>query len=420
MKDRLGTAKVEFLGVKGRLAGKDGDGVCQYSFSAPSGGWPRGLTEGEIVAGDAAGNRAATRFWLLNAPRPENGVTVGADGSYWQGGRRIFPLGIYEVSPKYMAEVREAGWDVVHTYQWEYSQDDAGCRKYLDDCGAANGLRAFIGFDRGVHSHKGIVQGNLAHVVRRVGALADHPGLFCWYLYDEPETNEYFVTPDALTEFADLVRALDPYHPVVMTTWGIAMNEYRRTWDTHWTQAYGNPAEVTREVDSQRRLLNNDSPITLLVNCNDGKQGAAIEKGIAPDPDKFARDYDYMRACAFLGVVKECNGVWWWWFARDNCGKYYSAACSPKAWADLGRVVKELNAIRPLVTADGSVVTGTAVAGTDRVEWWRKTVDDKPLFIAVNTADHPVAVTVSVHGDTPRKLTLRRYEVLTEGFGRLD
>ena len=420
VKNRLGRAKVEFLGVEGRLAGKNDDGVCQYSFSAPSGGWPHGLTEGEIVAVDAAGNRATTRFWLLNAPRPDNGVTVGADGAYWQGGRRIFPLGIYEVAPKYMAEVRAAGWDVVHTYRWEYSQDDAGCRKYLDDCWAANGLRAFIGFDRGVHSHKGIVQGNLAHVVRRVGALADHPGLFCWYLYDEPETNEYFVTPDALTEFADLVRALDPYHPVVMTTWGITMNEYRRTWDTHWTQAYGNPAQVVREVESQRRLLNNASPITLLVNCNDGKQGAAIEKGIAPDPDKFARDYDHMRSCALLGIVKECNGVWWWWFARDNGGKYYSAACSPKAWADLCRVVKELNAIRPLVTADGAVVTGTATTGKDRVEWWRKTVNGKPLFIAVNTADHPVSVTVSVPGDAPRKLTLRRYEVLTEGFNRPD
>jgi hypothetical protein len=141
---------------------------------------------------------------------------------------------------------------------------------------------------------------------------------------------------------------------------------------------------------------------------------------IAPNPDKFVRDYDYMRACAFLGVVKECNGVWWWWFARDNCGKYYSAACSPKAWADLVEVVKELKAIRPLVTADGAVVTGTAAEGKDRVEWWRKTVDGKAIFIAVNTADHPVSVTVAVPGDAPRKLALRRYEVLTEGFNQLD
>ena len=39
-------------------------------------------------------------------------------------------------------------------------------------------------------------------------------------------------------------------------------------------------------------------------------------------------------------------------------------------------------------------------------------MDGKPIFIAVNTADHPVSVTVAVPGDAPRKLTLRRYEVL--------
>ena len=39
-------------------------------------------------------------------------------------------------------------------------------------------------------------------------------------------------------------------------------------------------------------------------------------------------------------------------------------------------------------------------------------LDGKAIFIAVNTADHPVSVTVAVPGDAPRKLTLRRYEVL--------
>ncbi len=388
-----------------------------FSFAPPPGGWPRGLTEGEIVAVDAAGNRAATPFWLLNAPIPTNAVAIGPDGCYWQGGKRIFPLGIYEVAPKYMAEVRAAGWDVVHQYAWEYSQDDDACRAYLDACWAADGLRAFIGFDRGVTTHDGIVQGNFAHVARRVGALADHPGLFCWYLFDEPEVMEYFVTPDRLAEFADLVRALDPFHPVVMTTWGASMNDYRRTWDTHWTQAYGNPADVAKEIDNHRHLLNNDSPITLLVTCNDNGFGAALAKGESPAPDTFHRDYDHLRAAAFLGVVKECNGLFWWWFARDNCGPHYSAACLPEAWANLVRVVAELRAVRPLVMADGPVETGTAEAADGaRVEWWRKTVGDRTLFIAVNTADHPVSVTVSVPGDAPRTLDLRRYEVWTEGF----
>ena len=149
----------------------EGDEV-EYRFAPPSGGWPKGLTEGNLVAKDAAGNVATRRFWLLNAPKPSNAVVVSADGRYEQDGKRIFPLGIYEVAPKYMQEVRQAGFDVVHTYRWESDQDDVACRAYLDACWQADGLRAFIGFDRGTRSQDGIVQGNFAHIARRVGALA--------------------------------------------------------------------------------------------------------------------------------------------------------------------------------------------------------------------------------------------------------
>ena len=59
-----------------------------------------------------------------------------------QAGRRIFPLGIYEVTPRDMPEVRASGFDVVHTYRWEGSTNDVACRAYLDACWAADGLRA--------------------------------------------------------------------------------------------------------------------------------------------------------------------------------------------------------------------------------------------------------------------------------------
>ena len=399
---------VWFRDIKGRYAGSDMRGVRSFAFAAPSGGWPHGLTEGEVVAVDSAGNRTAGVFYLLNTPKPENGVTVDSSGTYLENSKRIFPLGTYEVAPKCMAEVRESGLDVVHSYQWEFSQDDKACRKYLDVC-HASGLRAFVGFDRGVNSKNGIVQGNFSHVARRVGALADHPGLFCWYLFDEPEIPGYFVTPDRLVEFADLVRALDPYHAVVMTTWASTMNEYRRTWDTHWTQAYGNPASVVKQVDEHRRFLENDSPITLLLSCYDQRQSVARRKGVKPDAAKFNPDGDQMRAAAFLGIVKECNGLWWWVYARDT-DEYFTAAQDPKVWAEFSKTVREIRSVRDLVLADGPVETGTVKDGDACVEWWRKTVNGRRLFVAVNTADHPVSVDIDLQ-DGVRKLDFRRYEV---------
>ena len=383
--------------------------IC--SFAPPPGGWPAGLTEGRLIATDATGNASTNIFWLLNAPAPTNAVVIGVDGFYLENGQRIFPLGIYEVEPADMPDVRAAGFDVVHNYLWERTQDDAACRRYLDACGA-NGLRAFIGFDRGVRTGKGILQGNFGCVARRVGAIADHPALFCWYLYDEPEWLNQFITPELLEEFADLVRALDPYHAVVMTTWDATMKQYRRTWDTHWTQAYGNPAEVLERVEEHRRFLDGESPITLLVNCNDERQSKRRQRGIEPNPTTFARDRDHLRACAFLGIAKECNGVVWWWFGR-NSREFYSASQCPKAWNDLKAVVGELRARRGIVAADGTVESGTARDGKARVEWWQKRTDGKTCFIAVNTADRPVSVTVE-SSSGKRQLDLGRYEVMVE------
>ena len=399
--------RVTFGGVEGKCGLRDTNGVRVVTFKAPDGGWAKGLTAGAVVATDVAGNVSSNAFWLLNAPKPSNDVVIDANGDYVQAGKKIFPIGIYAVKPEYFQEVRDSGFEVVHSYDWESSQDDAACRAWLDKCWAADGLRAFVGFDRGKSGKPGIVQKNLSHIAHRVGAIADHPGLFCWYLFDEPMHASQYVSPKRLTECADFIRALDPYHPVVVSAWGPQMSDYRRSWDTHWTQAYGDPAQVVKVLDGQRRYLENGSPITMLAGCVDDQQTFAIRRyGTKPDPAKFSRDYDYLRACAFLSVVKRCNGLIWWWFARE-CPLYYTASQCPPAWANLVKVVKEIGAVRSLVTMPGEVETGTAVDGDAQVAWWRKTVKDRGIYlIAVNTGTGPATVTI---GD--RTLTFRRYEV---------
>ena len=255
------------------------------------------------------------------------------------------------------------------------------------------------------------MQGNFAHVARRVGALCDHPGLFCWYLFDEPELLNQFVPPDLLIAFADLVRELDPYHPVVMSTWNKTMIEYRRAWDTHWSQAYGTPARAATHIDEHRKFLKNDSPITYLTNCNDAEQGEARKRGVEPDPTRFSRDYDELRACAMLGVVKECNGVWWWWFARET-REYYTAAQCPKAWADLCKVVSELASMRPLITDGAKARSGSAGDKKAPVEWWAKEFNGKTVVIVVNTSKEPQTVEIDPGGTVGKtRLKLKRYEV---------
>jgi hypothetical protein len=389
-----------------RLQSKD---HFEYRLSMP-GGWPQGLNTLSVSAMDQNGNRAEQTLWLLNSPKPADSVVIDAQGNYAQDGQVIFPLGIYEVQARDMARVKEGGFEIVHTYRWEGSQDDVACREYLDAC-HANGLRAFIGFDRGTGSGNGMVQGNFAHLAKRVGALADHPGLFCWYLYDEPEIARQYVSPALLTELAELVRALDPYHPVVMTTWGKGMNKYRRTWDTHWTQSYHKPATIVKTIASHRELLLNDSPITLLVHCYDQTQTKAYRNKQPVDPALFAPDPDWMRAAAYVGIVKSVNGLWWWWYAAHQA-QFYSVGQVPTAWEALCAVVKDIRELRPLLCAPGEVESGSVEVQKDAcVEWWAKTVNGKQTLIAVNTSEEPLETIIKLPGKKALPLSFQRYEV---------
>ncbi len=391
------------------------------TFAPPDGGWPQGLTEGQIVAVDNVGNASTNLFWLLNAPQPANAVTLDANGFYRVGGERFFPLMIYEVEIGDMADVAAAGFDVVHNYKWEKNRSLNSVRSYLDSC-TANGLRAFIGFDRGTVTGEGLVQGNVAWAARRVGALADHPGLFCWYLYDEPDKADPVVTPAFAKEVADLVRALDPWHPVTLTTGRNNSAAYRTACDTYWAQAYGswaegygNPKAVANRIDEMPSYLGGDtSPVTLILNCNDEAQRQLMKQGIPPDPTQFARDYDHLRACAFLGLAKECNGDCWWWFGRDS-DDFYSAAQCPPAWSNMTAIVQELRVMRRYAHAAGTVSTGTATSGSNKVAWWFKTMVDGAAFVAVNTSSSAVTVNLALPGLASRNVTFRGHEVKT-GF----
>ncbi len=375
----------------------------------PVGGWKDGLNTILITATAQNGSVESRKVWIVCAPKPEKVVAIDEDGHYTENGERIFPLGIYQVLPAEMPEVKAAGFEVVHSYSFEGSQDEQAAIQYLDAAAAA-GLRVFIGFDRGNHSKNGIVQGNFELLVRRVGALASHPGLFCWYLFDEPEVPAYYVPPKLLTAFAELLRQLDPYHPVVMTTWGDNMNAYRKTWDTHWTQSYTKPAEIVATIAEHRERLLHASPVTLLIHCYDKKQSKLKKNREPVDWDKFEPDYDWMRAAALVGITQEINGLWWWWYAK-SVSDWMTAAQNPRTWGDLCRVVEEVRSLRPVLNAEGTVQSGTVEAGEAKVEWWMKTIAGNHTLIIVNTSESEVEATIAPQGIAPIPVRLGRFGV---------
>ena len=362
-------------------------------------GWDPGLSRLTMDSRDPAGNVDTYALLVLYRPVPDSPVVIAPDGAYVVGGKRSFPIGIYQVKPQFMPKVRAAGFDVVHDYQFESSQDDGAAKAYLDAAHAA-GLRVFIGFDRGIDSHKGLINGNPDMVMNRVAALCDHPGLFCWYLFDEPEAAHHYVSSRGLIAYADLIRQLDPYHAVVVTTWGPRMAQYRPSFDTHWTQAYTTPDGVVRQIEEHRQQLGPQCPITLIAHCFDEDLGKALAEQRPVELSKFQPDAAWMRASAFAGVTQRINGLWWWWFAGEvqqgSCG--ITVADAPGAWQGLAGVLTQIKALEPLLASPIQPVTGSVKVDGGMLYWWRKTIDGLTTAVAVNITPQSVRAAVPLPG----------------------
>ncbi|MCQ2397211.1 MAG: hypothetical protein MJ106_05895, partial [Lentisphaeria bacterium] len=392
-----------------RARGKKGE----WHFCAvPEKGWPNGLSTLTFSATDNSGNNSTSQGWLLNSPKPENGVVINANGRYEENGKPIFPYGIYQVEKdEDMAELRSLGFNAVHTYFWEHSRDDDACRGYLDRCWAADGLRAFVGFDR-----KAILNDEIQVIAHRVGTIADHPGLFVYYLFDEPEDPNQYVSASQMNRFADLIRGLDPYHAVVLTTWNPSMINYRSTWDTHWSQAYGTPGYVVGLLDDHKRFLNNASPITLLLHCYDYAQMAEYRATGKYDVNAFSPDCDWMRCAAWTGICQDVNGLWWWWFCKND-ENWLTAPTVPEIWKGFCGMMRELCSYQEFLESD-KMSYGRLSVDHQLVVWGVKRTADRELLIVANTSDKPVDVTLPAETGHPQTLTLGRYGVSLQVFPR--
>ena len=319
----------------------------------PEGGWPEGGVKAEVVLADTSGNTSRAETWVVNTPPPTRPLTWTLDRGIDDGERCFLPLGMYHVPIPQLPRVKQAGFDTVHLYTWEGSQDDATARAYLD-AAHANGLRVFIGFDRGLSSGSGLVQMNLDHVARRIGALRDHPALLAWYLFDEPDLSHQYVSPANLRKLYEFIKALDPYHPVIVTFAGDApLTVYPQCYDVHWTQVYGTTEHVRGRFLKHRELLPSPGlPLMAILHCYDRAQSEEMKAGAAPDPAKFYLTPPKLRADVWMALALRSSGLAWWWYG-DGGRQWLTVADLPEAWQGMTDAVAEIRAIEPLLTEEG-------------------------------------------------------------------
>ena len=375
--------------------------------------WPVGASEVEVKLADGAGNVGTGSTWIVRGPRVAEPITWTRDRGVRVGTRHIFPLGIYQVREEDLKRVKDAGFDYVHIYTWEGSQDDAAARAYLDAVHAA-GLRAFVGFDRGRSSGNGLVQGNFGMVARRVAALRDHPGLLAWYLFDEPDLAHQYVPPKLVRRYHRFIKALDPDHPVIVTlATHRAIEKYGICWDVYWSMVYRDTAFVAKRLAEHREMLGPECPHMSIVHSYDRAQTRQLKAGEPIDESKFWPDERTLRANALVSVVRGTSGLCWWWFG-DHKRQWLATPDVPEIWEAHQRVIAELRRLEPMLVDPGrdAAVTVKCEPGDGQVHARLKVLGAGGLLlVVVNASDKPVAARIT----SPALKGVARMPVLGQG-----
>lgn len=346
----------------------------------PAGNWTPGLHRLDVVAADAAGNQATRRVFLNYAPGvaakkwlPNGGIAIG--------GKPQFLLGMYGVRTEDLPEMAKGGYDFVHNYTWDGNGTNESALEYLDACQKL-GLQAFIGFDR-----TKLRAWDEDFVAARVGALARHPALLAWYLFDEPDLPHQYVPPDQLRALYQLIHTLDPQHPVIVTVaQGNFMPLYHGSYDVYWSMDYGTPAANARNFDTHRDALKPGVPIMSIVHSYDGNQKGPAQGG---EVDKFQPTPAQMRACAFMAIAHNSSGLAWWWWGQGS-DIFMTVAHAPAAWAGLRETVKQIRDLRPVLEAQVLPQMWVEKVGEKgAVHLWEKQLPDRTVIIAVNAEKAP-------------------------------
>jgi len=363
-----------------------------------SAGWPRGGHEVTIRLGDVEGNTADASTWIVYGPRPQKTITWTRDRGVRVGDRREFPLGIYHVGEEDLQRAKDAGFGLVHIYTWESSQDDRACRRYLDAVHAA-GLRAFVGFDRGGASGDGLVQGNFGMVARRIAALRDHPALYAWYLFDEPDLSHQYVSPKNMRRFYNFIKALDPDHPVIVTlAIGDSPKRYGKCYDVYWSMVYRDTQFVADKLAEHRTMIG-EVPHMAIVHSYDPVQSKRLKRGEPIDESKFQPDEQLMRANAMMALVRGTSGLVWWWFG-DHKRQWLATPDVPRMWEAHKRLIADLSRIEPVLVAPGRDVQVTLECTPKEANLQARSrqTDEGGVLIVVNPSKQNAKVRISSPG----------------------
>jgi len=281
-------------------------------------------------------------------PPPVESVEVRKEGLFVNG-KPFFVVGIGWAAHWHFSlpEAGEKGFNMVETHGWK---DPQSFRMDIDDA-YANGMYALASVGNGVWE-------DLERLEQIVMACRDAPGLLAWELENEPNhpNNPYRFPPEKLKPAYDLIKRLDPVHPVeVRLAVGRLKDhqDYRDVADIHSDDIYPVPtsplAYVAKFSDSVVKGAAGEPGWLWLQMSPLHGPGYTWEGGI---PDR-APTMTEVRCMTYMAVAHGISGIQYlaFHFNTPKGGDWWINQSEPAFWAQWADLTAELRLLTPYLLA---------------------------------------------------------------------
>ncbi|MEW5801691.1 MAG: hypothetical protein AB1847_06255 [bacterium] len=318
--------------------------------------------------------------------------------------KHFFPIGIYGISsPRSLVEIKKAGFNTA------LIPPNEEFVKIASDMG----IKVIVNICPWMHDPN---SGSLF-----ITGMAASPSLLSWYIADEPEISP--LIPEVFLPIVKKLNRLDPVHPTC-----IAMNRawlvsnYEMVNNLFLLDEYPIPnmplTWFTESLDQARNVIGSQRLWSIVQAFGGPKHKDA---GWPRFPT-----YQELRALTYLSIIHHTTGILYF--------SYSEAFASQTNWANLGRVVSELNFLYPWLTIPNCTQGKNGnepdlklrmlrpykadAEGKPAIHFAFKKEGDRFLLLAVNTLDHPVEMSLDGLPQKPRLLNVlfeNRKIVVKEG-----
>jgi hypothetical protein len=305
--------------------------------------------------------------------------------------RQFFPFGFYCYSPVFPSLPEEEvvkGFNMISPYQKILPETFKERKAYMDRC-AQLGMKVHynllsVSGGGGVSSKIDGLTGTQKkeRLLNEINAFKDHPALLAWYIADEPNGNS--ISADSLVKIYNLLKEIDPWHPVSVVFMApfLSSVRYADALDIVMADPYPIP----------------DLPVSMVGNVTsqltkefEGQKAVWIVPQAFGGGEIWKREptLQEIRSMTYQAIINGARGIQY--FVRQGLNLFPK---STGTWNECGRMAVEIAELTPWLLSDEESVP--VFSGSPDIIAKSYIHEGRLLILGVNKTNVPVKVSFSI------------------------